>query len=56
MAKSKELVEVTVKIPKGTYGKLLLTSEDEGVTVDEIVTEAVENELEPEDDPEDNPE
>ena len=52
MAKAKDLVEVTVKIPKGTYGKLLVTSEDEGIPVDDLVTEAVEDHLEPEENPE----
>ncbi len=57
MAKSNNLVEVTVQIPQGTYGRLLIASEEEDIGVDELITEAVDNYLNTEEESnDDNPE
>jgi hypothetical protein len=55
-----EKLDVSVKLPKGLYGELLLVSERDNIPLDDLVTEIIEDyfaeEESPESNPEDNPE
>jgi len=55
-----EKLDVSVKLPKGLYGELLLVSERDNIPLDDLVTEIIEDyfveEESPENNPEDNPE
>ncbi|MGC8580005.1 MAG: hypothetical protein ACP5MB_08115 [bacterium] len=53
--RQKELVDIETKLPKGMYGELLMISDRDGVSVDDLLAEIVEDYFEG-DEPEDNPE
>ena len=55
MAKGKEPMEISVKLPKGLYGTLLQISDRDNVNMDDLLTDIVEDYFESGDEPEVNP-